>query len=168
MIDDWEQTAPEAERFNRFLVEVVKQDTGNAIEQLLWETYSGPIHVLLKNQYAYAPFWRAVWDPSQAETWERKFRNANQRAAYGLGKRRVDRVLKEVFFRLYTLRNQLIHGGATYGSGWGRSQLRDGCSIMSSLVPTILKIMESDIKMNPESRAWGTVDYPRINYEPEN
>lgn len=35
MIDDWDQPAPEAERFDRFLVEVVKRDTAGLIEQLL-------------------------------------------------------------------------------------------------------------------------------------
>ena len=167
MIGDSEQPTPEAERFDRFLVEVVNRDTGNVIEQLLWGTYSGPIHVLLMNQYAFEPFWRAVWDSSRARTWERGFQNANQRVATELGRRRVDRVLKEVFMRLYTLRNQIIHGGATYGSGWGRPQLRDGCAIMSSLVPVILEIMETDIERNPESMIWGKVAYPRINYEPE-
>ncbi|MDE0366822.1 MAG: hypothetical protein OXP09_14760 [Gammaproteobacteria bacterium] len=98
--------------------------------------------MLLRNQYAFEPFWRAVWDASRVETWGRRFRGANQRTASDLGKQRVDRVLNEVFRRLYTLRNQIIHGGSTYGSGWGRSQLRDGCAIMASQVPVILEIME--------------------------
>ena len=168
IIGDSEQPTRETQKFEAFLVEVVKQDAKGAIEQLLWETYHEHIRILLRNQYAFRPFWQAVWDEARAVTWEQRFRKANQQFAYDRGNGRVDRVLKEVVLRLYTLRNQIIHGGATYGSGWGRPQLRDGCQIMSSLVPVILEIMETDIERNPETTIWGTVSYPRINYEPDN
>lgn len=163
-----ERTAPEKERFHQFIVEVVKHDTEKRIEQLLWGTFSGPIRDLLRNHYVFEPFWHAVWNSSLADAWEGKFRKANRDADSDLDGRRVEHVLKAVFSRLYTLRNQLIHGGATYGNGWGRPQLRDGCKIMASLVPVILKIMETDIEGNPESTTWGKVAYPRINYEPDN
>ena len=33
---------------------------------------------------------------------------------------------------------------------------------MEVLVPEILKIMEEDIKKNPDSDVWGRLDYPRV------
>ena len=68
--------------------------------------------------------------------------------------------------RLCTLRNQIIHGGATFATGWGQDQVRDGSRIMESLVPSILKIMRADIKRNPNSRVWGSVAFPRVNDGP--
>ena len=65
----------------------------------------------------------------------------------------------QVFLRLYTLRNQVFHGGATYGTGRGRKQIKHGSFIMANLVPVILDIMEADIYENPSSEVWGEVAY---------
>ena len=46
-------------------------------------------------------------------------------------------VLSIVFDRLYVLRNQLVHGGATWNSQVNRQQLRDGVAILGTLVPLI-------------------------------
>ena len=42
-------------------------------------------------------------------------------------------VLVQVFLRLYTLRNQAFHGGATYGTGRGRKQIKHGSFIMAKI-----------------------------------
>ena len=65
------------------------------------------------------------------------------------------------------MRNQIFHGGATFATGWGPAQVRDGSRIMASLVPVIVDIMEADIESNPDSGTWGKVAYPRINESPE-
>ena len=50
-------------------------------------------------------------------------------------------VLLIVFNRLYTLRNQLMHGGSTYKSSLNRKQLQDGCQILSALLPAFLYLL---------------------------
>ena len=50
-------------------------------------------------------------------------------------------VLSIVFDRLYVLRNQLVHGGATWNSQVNRQQLRDGVAILGALLPLILAVM---------------------------
>ena len=62
-----------------------------------------------------------------------------------------------VLDRLYTVRNQLIHGGATYKSKVNRSQVKDASEILSFLVPLIVDIMISNINED-----WGSVNYPVI------
>ena len=114
----------------------------------------------------FKPFWDAVSGSLGAERWEDQFRRANQRVSDARRYRDVRGVLREAFLRLYTLRNQLFHGGATYATGWGGDQVRDGARIMGALVPVILEIMRADIETNPESDVWGLIAYPRINYEP--
>lgn len=50
-------------------------------------------------------------------------------------------VLYEVFVRLYTLRNQLMHGGATWNSSVNRAQLRDGRALLARVLPVMLGVM---------------------------
>ena len=95
------------------------------------------------------------------------FNRRNKNAFSALGRDDIHAVLREVFDRLYVLRNQLFHGGATFATGWGRSQVRDGSRIMASLVPEIIKIMQTDMEKNPDSNTWGVVAFPRVNEGPD-
>lgn len=157
----------EREKLRTFLQEVLKRDDNGVLEETLWHTYSGPIRILLDNHYVFAPFWDAVRDrdPTTGKNWKKKFSDSKRRVQRSIG-RNVHHVLTELFMRLYTLRNQIIHGGATFATGWGQDQVRDGSRIMESLVPLILKIMQADIKEDPESEVWGLVDFPRVNDGP--
>ena len=59
--------------------------------------------------------------------------------------------------RLYQMRNQLIHGGATYKSSV-RDQVRDSANLLGRLVPLIVEIMLD----NPQE-AWGDIYYPVVD-----
>ena len=157
----------ERKKFRTFLREILKRDDDGVLEDALWRTYSGPIRVLLENHYVFDPFWDAVRDrdPTAGKNWKRKFSASKRSVLRSIGKN-VHHVLTELFMRLYTLRNQLIHGGATFATGWGQDQVRDGSRIMESLVPSILEIMRADIERKPDSRVWGLVDFPRVNDGP--
>lgn len=67
-------------------------------------------------------------------------------------------VLSILFTRLYTLRNQLIHGGATFNSSANRAQVNDACQIMGELVPLILQLM-----LNSTEELWADAIYPFIS-----
>lgn len=153
--------ATESKRFRDFLGEILERDREGVIGRLLWKTFPGPIRVLLENRYVFGPFWECV--RGAATEWHPRFRASNRRARKALAKNDVHGVLVEVFLRLYVLRNQIFHGGATFGEGLGRDQLRDGATIMASLVPAILEIMDKDITENPNSEVWGKILFPRID-----
>lgn len=158
----------ENKKFNEFLAKILKRDSDQVIKTILWETYSDAVRVLLKNQYVFGPFWDAVRGSGNDSNWKDRFNKSNRKAFSALIDRDdIHTVLEEVFARLYVLRNQLFHGGATFATGWGRSQVRDGSRIMASLVPEILKIMQTDIEMSPDSNTWGTVAFPRVNESPD-
>ena len=53
------------------------------------------------------------------------------------------------------LRNQLVHGGATWNSGVNRDQVRDGAHILAVLVPVFIDLMMD----NPQA-PWGAPYYP--------
>ena len=63
-----------------------------------------------------------------------------------------------LFDRLYMLRNQLIHGGATWNSTVNRDQLRDGSEILSYLLPIMV-----DIMMDNPQEDWGRPFYPVVD-----
>jgi hypothetical protein len=65
--------------------------------------------------------------------------------------------LEIVLERLYTLRNSIVHGGATYNSKLNRTQLRDASNIMQLLVPIII-----DIMMENRDHNWGDIAYPVV------
>jgi hypothetical protein len=58
-----------------------------------------------------------------------------------LGSEDTATVLGIALSRIYTLRNQLVSGGATWGSKINREQIRDCVNLMGKLVPVILTIM---------------------------
>ena len=175
----------ERDKFGRFLQEVLDRDDNGVLKKTLWRTqeilkrddngdlkttlrliYSDPIHALLNNHYIFKPFWEAVRGSDTERGWEAKFSKWNRDVKLSMEKGDAHGVLKELLTRLYTLRNQIVHGGATFATGWGQDQVRDGSRIMESLVPSILDIMRADIERNPESGVWGPVEFPRVNYGP--
>ncbi|MNI92174.1 hypothetical protein D3C73_1499380 [compost metagenome] len=62
-----------------------------------------------------------------------------------------------LFNRIYTLRNQIMHGGATCDSSVNRPQLRDCSSLLGKLVPLIIELMLD----NPDT-LWGDACYPVV------
>ena len=67
-------------------------------------------------------------------------------------------MLGVVLDRLYVLRNQLMHGGATWNSKVNRQQVKDGCSIMMTLMPAIIETM-----MGAKDEDWGEIFYPVVS-----
>ena len=55
------------------------------------------------------------------------------------------------------LRNQLVHGGATWNGQVNRDQMRDGAAILAFLVPVFV-----DIMLDHAHEDWGDAFYPVI------
>jgi len=145
----------EWEKFKSFIIKLVNHDNENRIYNLLWEKFSGPVRLLIENQFLYNPFWE--FQRKENSDWERTFRKSISDAQTLLGKKDVAPLLLIVLDRLYTLRNQVIHGGATYKSKLNRKQVKDGVRMLNSLLPVILDILI----LNPEDD-WGNIYYPAI------
>ena len=138
----------ERQTFRDFVGQVCHLDADKALSALVWQVFPGPIRVLLDNQYVFQPFWDALNNPhsdgSVPQHWREAFADARQRVQRALTQQDTERVLYEVFVRLYTLRNQLMHGGATWNSSVNRAQVRDGRALLARLLPVMLEVMMSN------------------------
>ena len=61
------------QQFSDFLGKVLERDAGNEIESIIWDTFPGPIRILLENQYVFAPFWKWVQGEAEGDDWQERF-----------------------------------------------------------------------------------------------
>lgn len=153
------QSLAEREMFQRFIYKLVKQDSQKLIYNALWEKYSGPVKALIKNPYVYQPFWLAQRD-SEAADWQVRFDKSSVAALNALSRQHVPELLGIVLDRLYVLRNQIMHGGATFRSSVNRTQVRDGCHLLNHLLPIIV-----DLMLEAAQEDWGDIYYPVVNIQ---
>ena len=149
---------PERGVFIEYLRQLCKHDGEQRIYSLIWQTFSNSIRVLLTNQYTFQPFWDYQNGIISETAWQADFAANQRRALTALADNDTDTVLLALFKHLYTLRNQLIHGGATHGSHVNREQLRDAVQILSDLVPAMIWVM-----LEHPTLDWGKPYYPVIN-----
>ncbi|MDD2721868.1 MAG: HEPN domain-containing protein [Gallionella sp.] len=144
--------------FVEFLQRLCALDQDKRIDGLAWKEFSGPIRLLLDTPFVFQSFWD--WHAgkiSEAE-WSERFEKGKKTAQRALVSGNTPALLGVVFNRLYTLRNQLIHGGATWNSKVNRKQLHDCARLLGKLVPAIIGLMLD----HPEIE-WGAVCYPVVD-----
>jgi len=141
--------------FSAFAKRLVQLDDAKQIYNLFWFNYSGFIRLLVDNHWVYEPFWQSIRQGGN-DDWQAPFERSKKAAMRALANDDVTHVLDIVMNRLYTLRNQLVHGGATWQGQANRDQVQDGQRLMMELVPAVIEIM-----MNND-QDWGEVFYPYI------
>lgn len=148
---------PEQKVFGRFLAKLVRLDKDKVLYELIWTEFSNSIRVLLDNQFVYQPFWDYHNGLIEEDEWKAKFDRSRVAANKALGAENTNTVLSIVLSRMYTLRNQMIHGGATWNSSVNREQLRDCSAFLGKLVPYVIKLM-----MDNPNTLWGDASYPVV------
>ena len=147
----------EQKEFNKFLGKLVGLDGNRLLYQLIWQEFSNSIRVLLQNRYVFGPFWDYQQGLVSEEDWQTSFAKANATANRALGSGNTGKVLGVVLSRMYVLRNQLVHGGATWDSAVNREQVRDGTAFMQKLMPIIIELM-----MDNPNTLWGDPAFPVV------
>lgn len=147
--------------FQSYFRELLRSDRGGVIREAICRRFSEPVEKLVDNVFLFEKFWdqaneRADDDGKTDSKWNDEFRCEGDRVRQALGNpSKFDVcVLTIVFLRLYTLRNQLVHGGATWGSRLNRYSVESGVRIMEDLLPIFLRIMHE----NPDED-WGRPPY---------
>lgn len=147
----------ERTRAKAFLETLVTLDTEKRLHKALFQQFTGPIRTLIDNKFTFEPFWTAMRMHDASNRWEDGF-TSNKKAAFAaVMQGDTTKVLGIVFDRLYVLRNQLVHGGATWNSQVNRAQVADGSAILGTLVPLMLAIM-----MEHPDQDYGDALYPVV------
>ncbi len=148
----------ESEAFSKFISKLIEMDDKGDFSNLIWSQFSSTIRVLLDNKYVYQPFWEYQNGKITETEWKERFSKAKLAASHALSNKNTDVIICIVLQRVYTLRNQIIHGGATWNSSANREQIRDGVAFLSELLPIIV-----DVMMNNPDTLWGDANYPLIS-----
>lgn len=149
--------ANERELFGEFFASLIKLDNTHRIYDVVWDRFSQEIRLLLDNQYVFAPFWKHQNGEEGYEDWEKRLESSRFAIRQAIQEHNTSKLLSILFDRLYVLRNQLIHGGATWNSSVNRSQVGDGASLISCLLPVFI-----DLMMDNPDHPWPAPHYPVV------
>ena len=145
-------------RFDGYFGKIIQLDSGNTVYDAIWEQFSDSIRVLLDNRYVFGPFWDYYNGLSDDRQWALSFERSKRAARRALGSLDTQTVLSVLFDRLYVLRNQMLHGAATWDGSVNRAQVRDGARIMEFLTPQFIRLMMDNPKID-----WGAPAYPVVS-----
>ncbi len=150
-----EERASEKSNIRDFLKNLEAKDEGGQLGKLLWDRFSNEIRILLNNKYIFQPYWNHL---RGIETeYETALQSSLNKASRFMSEGRVADLLYEVLTRLYVLRNQLFHGGATFQGKVNRSQVKDGAAMLEKLVPVNIEIM-----IQNKQEDWGKASFPPV------
>ncbi len=143
--------------FNNFIERLLQSDGGNLLYDILWDEFMDSITRLLENRYTFGPYWKHQKGLIDADSWQHSFEGCRIAARKAFENMNSLTTLGIIFDRLYVLRNQLIHGNATWNSRLNREALHDGSAILGRLVPTMIHLM-----MEHPDKDWGPICYPVV------
>ena len=149
---------PDKSAFLEYIYQICFLDTSHEIYNHVWITFPHSIRLLLDNHFTFQLFWDYQNGLITQDEWLTAFEKHKRKALIALSEKDTCTILTIVFNHLYTLRNQILHGGATYNSTVNRSQLKDACQILTALIPIFISIMLD----NPQEKVWGKTFYPVI------
>lgn len=156
---DEEKGSRERKAFKAYLGILADLDDGSLYDAVWNERFLAKNSLLVEDKYLHQTYWKFLAGKT-GKSWEdelRKDENTfNSAKAYrGIRSKRVTaNVLFIIFCRLYILRNQLLHGSATWKSGLNRKAVRRGANIMQRMLPIFVNIM-----MDNPAVEWGTPCY---------
>lgn len=129
-----------------FIQRVCEVDKDRKIYNLIWDRFSQKIRTLLDNPFIYQGFWDYQNQKISQMECHDGLEREKKKVYQALENKDSVGVLFVVFNRLYTLRNQIVHGGATYNSSVNRQQLDNAIQILTFLLPAFIQIMLENAK----------------------
>ena len=149
----------EGQRFRDYFTLLIACDADNQIYSLVWQRFTQEIRSILNNEFIFANFW--LEDKTITPiSWRDKFEESKLVVQKALTAKNTIVILQILFSRLYVLRNQLIHGNATWGGRVNRQQVKDSYRLISNLQPLFLSIM-----MDNPCEDWGALAFPIIKLD---
>ena len=140
---------------DRFFDKLVALDRSEKIYEALYNTFAHAIWGLTNNKFVYDQFWKYFNGLPGYDDWETNFDDGRKRMNKSFYDRDTRTSLSILFERLYMVRNQMIHGSASWNSSTTRSQIEDSAAILEFLVPVFVEIM-----LDNPGEDWGRPFYP--------
>lgn len=143
--------------FHKCFAKIRRVDKRHCIYHAVRDLFPGAVEQIMNNQYLFKKYWDFVNGKPGSDDWRECFDRENQRVKAAMAEpseENTRKILPVLFARLYTLRNQIVHGGATWKSQYNRSSVEHGVPVMATLVPRFLRVIEQ----NPTEK-WGTPYY---------
>lgn len=150
----------ERDRLQGFFRTLVGFDSRYRIYDMVWDRFKQEIALLLDNRYVFHPFWQHHNGVPGNADWAEKLERSRKAIGYALREHNTPKILSILFDRLYVLRNQLVHGGATWNSEVNRRQVRDGAALLYCLLPIFI-----DLMMDNPDHEWPMPNYPVVDSE---
>ena len=170
------QDDDERGRQKAFFKIIQQIDSSEEICKLIETECLAEVHNIITNKFIQRKFWDYVMKNKlqnmKPENWPETEPNWKNEANKQLSELQelikggdTSLTLIAIFENLYILRNQLIHGCATWQSKKYRNKLEedmdqvyDGCKVLEKIVPLFIKLMVKE--SNLSQRNLGTIGYP--------
>ena len=153
---DLDAPAGERQRFAGFFAGLLDCDADHLIHRALWTDGAAPVRALVDSPFLFSPFWTHQHGGGAAD-WESRFDKARTVFETALADDDTATALSVLFDRLYMLRNQLMHGGATWGSSVNTAQLESGARLLGAILPAVATVM-----MDHPAHDWGRPFFPVV------
>lgn len=134
------------------LHEINKREGGTTLSEALKRSRYCWLQ-LLEDEYLDNGYWRTA---EHRQGFKEKYRSQKFSALARLKNREYKELLHVIFSRIVVLRNQIMHGSATYGpksKGW--ESIQKATPVLRALVPALRELM---------CRSGDAVDWPKIPY----
>jgi len=148
--DSARQPTPDREALESFLDMIAEIDRDELLPAVL-EEHRKLVMSIFKDEYLVKTFWE---NPTEGQA--RRARKTRFDANTWYLEKHYRLILDQVVDRIYFLRCQLIHGGATLGSQLNRDAVRRCATMLGHLLPTVLVIMID----HGVDEDWGPLCYP--------
>ncbi len=126
--------------FKYFLSQICAADSSQLLYHALWQSFSQSIRVFLFNKFTSRNYWLYQQGSIDCKAMEELGQENQRLVQSALSHQNSTLLLWLLFDRLYTVRNQLVHGSSTYGGSVNRAQVMDGCRIMAEILPLLVQI----------------------------
>lgn len=143
---------------SEFFEKILEQDTKHEISDILWQQSKNAVLSLIQNKFTFEKYWHFVNGNMDDSNWEDSLSKSIIKAKRLVAEKDTSVMLSMVLGRLYTLRNQLLHGGATFESMLNRPQIEDALQLMFEIFPVIVQLMMEA----PDKEIWGKPYYMPI------
>jgi hypothetical protein len=142
---------------HEFITTLVSLDKDELLLERVFCDLTEQIMPLVQNKYASHHFWSCRDGFLTEKEAEKKFVGSCSAVQRAMDNKDPEPIIRILFQRCYTVRNQIVHGGATWESKANRETVAQCVKIMSILLPVFIHL----VLENPEEE-WGDPYYPLV------